>query len=103
MRFLLTYSLLLIQLAVFGQQNELVEEDLRKSIFFGGGSYYITEDQVEGIKEFFDKFESIENYEITISGHTDNIGDPKLNIKLSQERADKVKLYLVKKLSLIHI
>ncbi len=32
---------------------------------------------------------------IRFSGHTDNIGDPDLNLKLSQERVQKVKEYLV--------
>ena len=35
--------------------------------------------------------------EIRIDGHTDNVGDPKLNMKLSQERVDVVRDYLVKK------
>ncbi len=41
----------------------------------------------------------IENTGISIKleGHTDNTGSPDLNLKLSQDRADKVKEYLVKK------
>jgi outer membrane protein OmpA-like peptidoglycan-associated protein len=32
---------------------------------------------------------------IELSGHTDNVGDPRLNLKLSEERAGRVKAYLV--------
>ena len=32
---------------------------------------------------------------LEIGGHTDNAGDPKVNMKLSQDRADEVKKQLV--------
>jgi len=35
--------------------------------------------------------------EIELSGHTDNQGDPRLNLRLSQDRVEKVKEYLVSK------
>ncbi len=37
------------------------------------------------------------DYKIDINGHTDNVGKTEANMKLSQERADAVKQYLVKK------
>lgn len=37
------------------------------------------------------------SYIIEVQGHTDNVGDPESNMKLSQDRADAVLLYLVKK------
>jgi OOP family OmpA-OmpF porin len=37
------------------------------------------------------------NIEIKLEGHTDNQGNSKLNLKLSQERVDRVKEYLVQK------
>ena len=36
-------------------------------------------------------------YKLSIAGHTDNTGDPTKNMKLSQDRADAVKTYLVSK------
>lgn len=35
-------------------------------------------------------------YELIISGHTDSKGDHKVNLKLSQERANAIKAYLIK-------
>jgi outer membrane protein OmpA-like peptidoglycan-associated protein len=35
--------------------------------------------------------------DIELSGHTDNVGDPKINIKLSEDRVDVIKKYLVNK------
>lgn len=37
------------------------------------------------------------NLKIEISGHTDNVGDPKSNQSLSQRRADACRAYLIKK------
>ena len=36
-------------------------------------------------------------YILNIAGHTDNVGKPEMNMKLSQDRADAVKAYLVEK------
>ncbi|MFD1144130.1 OmpA family protein [Larkinella insperata] len=35
--------------------------------------------------------------EIELAGHTDNVGDPRLNVALAQKRVDAVKSYLVNK------
>ncbi len=37
------------------------------------------------------------NKKVVVEGHTDNVGDSKLNLKLSEERASAVVDYLIKK------
>ena len=37
------------------------------------------------------------NYVIEVQGHTDNVGKPDMNLRLSQQRADAVMAYLAKK------
>ena len=38
-----------------------------------------------------------ENEKIEIAGHTDNVGNDADNLKLSQQRADAIRQYLIKK------
>ena len=57
-----------------------------KSVFFDGGSYYIDYEQREEIMQFLEG-EILENYEIHIHSHTDNIGSVEYNNWLSQMRS----------------
>ncbi len=61
-----------------------------KSIYFGGGSYFIDQEQVQELYEWLDSFEHIEQYEIIIQSHTDNIGGVDYNNWLSQQRSASV-------------
>ncbi len=49
-----------------------------------------------GVKNIVSVMKAYPNVEIKIGGYTDNTGDPKANLKLSQERADAVMNALVK-------
>lgn len=66
-----------------------------KSIFFGGGSYYIDEQQIEELQEFLDQFTPIEEYEFFIQSHTDNIGGAEYNNWLSNMRGRSVKFEII--------
>lgn len=66
-----------------------------KSIFFGGGSYYIDEGQILELKEFIDGLPDILQYTISIHSHTDNIGGMDYNNWLSQMRSESVIYELV--------
>lgn len=63
------------------------EPQLMKSIYFGGGSYYIDEKQVQELKEFIQSVPDIKNYTITVHSYTDNIGSPEYNQRLSELRS----------------
>lgn len=57
------------------------------SIYFGGGSYIISQDQQKAIEEFIHNIPNIEQFNITIHSHTDNIGGVEFNNWLSQMRS----------------
>lgn len=85
MRCLLT--VFLVSLAFNGMCQDSL---LLKSIYFGGGSYYVDEFQVNELYQFIDAVEQLENYEIIIFSHTDNIGGLEYNQWLSKMRSDAV-------------
>lgn len=58
------------------------------SIYFGGGSYYIDDEQVGELYKWLDGIENIETQEISIHSHTDNIGSLQYNQMLSQMRSE---------------
>ena len=83
-RFILTFSyvLLFITCDGYGQGEKLI-----RSIFFGGGSYYIDPKQEENLIQFLDSIPNIDQYNITIHSHTDNIGGAAFNKRLSELRS----------------
>ncbi len=68
--------------------NLLIEFDFNKAVI--KPQFY---PNVNALGEFLKKYPC----EVTVEGHTDNIGSAKYNMKLSQRRADAVKQYLVDK------
>lgn len=67
------------------------------NVHFDTGKPTLRPDSFKELNEIseFMKLKDDEQYEI--SGHTDNVGNDDDNLKLSQQRADAVKAYLVKK------
>ncbi len=60
---------------------------IKKSIYFGGGSYYIDEQQQLELKEFIETLDNLEQYKIVLFSHTDNIGGKEYNQWLSNMRS----------------
>ena len=63
---------------------------ITKSIYFGGGSYYVDRNQTEELIELIESLERPELYEVYVHGHTDDIGSLEYNQWLSDMRTDQV-------------
>jgi OOP family OmpA-OmpF porin len=75
----------------FAQETEEVQhKEIIKSIYFGGGSWYIDQQQMEELKEFVKSLENLSIYTITVISHTDNIGGIEYNNWLSTQRSKAV-------------
>lgn len=85
-------SILTAGLLVFLVSGALAQEEpyLLKSVYFGGGSYYIDGRQLQEIQEFIGAVPNLDNYHIAISSHTDNIGGAEYNQWLSEMRSRSV-------------
>lgn len=60
---------------------------IKKSIFFGGGSYYVDEVQTDELFQLLDTIPNLDLYQISIYSHTDNIGSKFYNKWLSEMRS----------------
>ena len=90
------FSLSLFAGLIVRGQNKI--SDLSKSIFFGGGSYYIDEQQAKDFGRWLDSIPNLlEKYEIQIISHTDNIGGKRYNQWLSEMRSQMVHGLLIEK------
>jgi outer membrane protein OmpA-like peptidoglycan-associated protein len=77
----------------FGQKDEI-----RKSIFFDGGSYYIDEYQAEDLAHWLDSIPNLlDKYEIQLISHTDPVGGLRYNQWLSRMRSEAVLQLLVQR------
>jgi OOP family OmpA-OmpF porin len=66
-----------------------------KSVLFEIGTTRLLEESYEELNGVVDFLKANPKVEIELEGHTDNRGDAKKNLELSQQRVDKVKSYLV--------
>lgn len=67
-----------------------------KNIFFDTNKFNLLPASIRELDLLIDFLHQNENVQIEIQGHTDNVGDDKLNEKLSFNRANAVYAYLVK-------
>jgi outer membrane protein OmpA-like peptidoglycan-associated protein len=92
---MLLISFICLSLAATAQQQV---DEIRKSIFFGGGSYYISEDQINTLYHWLDSIPNlIDKYNIQLISHTDPIGGKEYNEWLSQMRSQAVQGILIQK------
>ncbi|MBT9392981.1 OmpA family protein [Hymenobacter sp. NST-14] len=85
-----TQDLFLVPFAV-GQTIKL------NNIFFAQSKYFLRENSYPELLRLVKILRDYPQVEIKLEGHTDNQGDPQLNVKLSLDRVNEVKKYLVQK------
>ena len=74
------------------------KDEIRKSIYFDGGSYFIDEYQTDELYRWLDSIPNIlEKFEIQLISHTDPIGGKRYNEMLSRLRSEAVFDILVQK------
>lgn len=96
MRLAVVIVLLLISFSVMSQTQP--KDELRMSIYFGGGSYYIDDDQGAQLYQWLDSIPNlIEKYDIHLISHTDPIGGKEYNEWLSKMRSEAVQQLLINK------
>jgi len=67
------------------------KEEIRKSIYFDGGSYYIDEFQAADLSDWLDSIPNLlDKYEIQLISHTDPVGGLHYNQWLSRMRSEAV-------------
>ena len=80
--------------AMYAQQ--IVTDEIRKSIYFGGGSYDIDQGQIDELLFWLDSIpNALEKYQIHLISHTDPIGGRQYNEWLSQKRSETVENVLL--------
>src|SRR6266436_3178535 len=91
LRGLITVGILLCSVSSFAQQDEI-----RKSIYFDGGSWYIDDFQAEDLTHWIDSIPNLlDKYQIQLISHTDPIGGKEYNEWLSEMRSGAVYKLLI--------
>jgi len=92
--YVFVFLVLVSSLKTFSQQPE----ELRKSIYFGGGSYEIDEEQMRMLSEWLDSIPNLlDKYQVQLISHTDPIGGKEFNEWLSKMRSQSVYQILIEK------
>jgi len=94
---MVTRALLLI-VWIFLTEVTVAQDQIRKSIYFGGGSYDIDEEQILILSNWLDSIPNLlEKYQIQLISHTDPIGGREFNEWLSKMRSQAVYSILILK------
>ena len=93
---LILICLVLLAFPLISQEEEAPSYHIF-SIYFGGGSYYIDSDQTQELYDWLDGIDQIDNMEISVHSHTDDIGSRAYNERLSRMRSESAIMKLVEK------
>jgi outer membrane protein OmpA-like peptidoglycan-associated protein len=92
----LVWVFVLLSTAVSAQQQAQPEE-IRMSIYFGGGDYHVDTLQTIELHHWLDSIPNLEKYEVHLISHTDPIGGREYNEWLSKMRSETVKQLVLQK------
>lgn len=67
------------------------------NVLFATGNAQLKHSSYKALDELAEAMKAKPTMEIEIAGHTDNVGEKDANMKLSQERAESVRNYLISK------
>lgn len=83
---IIAYAFVFLPLLSLAQQDEI-----RKSVYFRGGSYYVDQFQAQELSNWLDSIPNLlEKYQIQLTSHTDPIGGKEFNEWLSKMRSEAV-------------
>lgn len=68
-----------------------------RNVFFATGKADVTPESYPELDRLVQLMKDVPGLKVEVSGHTDNQGSEQLNTKLSQDRADAVRAYIVSK------
>lgn len=88
-------SLSLYCAAPLSAQVKAKPTEYQISIFFGGGSYYVTPAEEARLRKFLNEVPEIESFQVEIQGHTDDIGPREYNQRLSEFRCEAIRRKLL--------
>jgi outer membrane protein OmpA-like peptidoglycan-associated protein len=89
----LVWVFVLFSTAVSAQQ----EQEIRMSIYFGGGDYHVDTLQAIELHHWLDSIPELEKYEVHLISHTDPIGGREYNEWLSKMRSEMVRQLILQK------
>ena len=75
--------------------DEQVIIDAVSNLEFASGRSTISESSITALNTMAEMMIRNTNFKVILKGHTDDVGDPAANLRLSQERVDSVIAYLV--------
>ena len=78
-------------------QFELPKQYKLDNVYFESGKATLTASSFKELDQLVEYLTMKKTLSIEIAGHTDNVGTPEGNLKLSQDRSNAVRDYLVKK------
>ena len=82
----------------FVHAQTISTNEMRRSIYFGGGSYFIDDDQATDLGRWLDSIPNLlEKYSIQLISHTDPMGGKAYNEWLSEMRSEAVHHLLIDK------